>query len=113
VFSFGETDLYNQLDNPKGSWLRWCQELCRRITGIAPVVPLGRGLFQYSFGVVPRRRPVTTVVGTPIPIEKVPEPTEKQINELHQTFTEELIALFETKKHMYLTNPTSTQLILE
>jgi hypothetical protein len=61
VFSFGETDLYDQVDNPEGSWLRWAQELCRRITGIAPVVPLGRGLFQYSFGIVPHRRPVTTV----------------------------------------------------
>jgi hypothetical protein len=61
VFSFGETDLYDQVHNPEGSWLRWAQELCRRITGIAPVVPLGRGLFQYSFGIVPRRRPVTTV----------------------------------------------------
>ncbi|KAJ4436879.1 hypothetical protein ANN_17011 [Periplaneta americana] len=61
VFSFGETDLYDQLKNPKGSWLRRAQELCRKITGIAPVVPLGRGLFQYSFGIVPQRRPVTTV----------------------------------------------------
>lgn len=61
VFSFGETDLYDQMNNPKGSWLRWAQELCRRITGIAPVVPLGRGLFQYSFGIVPHRRPVNTV----------------------------------------------------
>lgn len=113
VFSFGETDLYDQLHNPEGSWLRWAQELCRRITGIAPVVPLGRGLFQYSFGVVPRRRPVTTVVGTPIPVEKVPEPTQQQINELHQKFTEELKALFETKKHMYLTNPETTHLMID
>ncbi|KDR15399.1 2-acylglycerol O-acyltransferase 2-A [Zootermopsis nevadensis] len=61
VFSFGETDLYDQVNNPKGSWLRWAQELCRKMTGIAPVLPLGRGLFQYSFGIVPHRRPVTTV----------------------------------------------------
>lgn len=61
VISFGETDVYDQLNNPEGSWLRWAQELCRRVTGIAPVALLGRGLFQYSFGVVPLRRPVTTV----------------------------------------------------
>jgi len=51
-------------------------------------------------------------VGTPIPIQKVPEPTEEQINELHQKFTEELTALFETKKHFYLPNSESIHLII-
>ena len=51
-------------------------------------------------------------VGTPIPIQKVPEPTEEQINELHQKFTEELAALFETKKHLYLPNSESIRLII-
>jgi hypothetical protein len=52
-------------------------------------------------------------VGTPIPVEKVLEPTEQQVNELHQKFTEELKALFETKKHMYLTNPETTHLMID
>jgi len=51
-------------------------------------------------------------VGTPIPIQKVPEPTEEQISELHQKFTEELTALFETKKHLYLPNSESIHLII-
>jgi len=51
-------------------------------------------------------------VGTPIPIQKVPEPTEEQINELHQKFTEELTALFETKKHLYLPNSESIHLVI-
>jgi hypothetical protein len=61
VISFGETDVYDQVQNPEGSWLRRAQEFCRRVTGIAPVALLGRGLFQYSFGIVPQRRPVTTL----------------------------------------------------
>jgi hypothetical protein len=61
VISFGETDVYDQVQNPEGSCLRRAQEFCRRVTGIAPVALLGRGLFQYSFGVVPQRRPVTTL----------------------------------------------------
>jgi hypothetical protein len=61
VISFGEPDVYDQVQNPEGSWLRRAQEFCRRVTGIAPVALLGRGLFQYSFGVVPQRRPVTTL----------------------------------------------------
>lgn len=61
VISFGETDLYNQITAPEGSMLNKAQQLFRKITGIAPVFPIGRGFFQYSFGVVPKRKPVTVV----------------------------------------------------
>lgn len=113
VFSFGETDLYDQVNNPKGSVLRRMQEIFRKVTGIAPVLPLGRGLFQYSFGIIPMRKPVFTVVGKPIPIEKVPEPTKEQINAIHEKFTEELIELFESKKHDYVSNPETIHLVIE
>lgn len=58
VFSFGETELYDQLDGPR---LRRFQEALRKWIVIAPVIPIGRGFFQYSFGIIPRRHPVTTV----------------------------------------------------
>lgn len=61
VFSFGETDVFRPINNPSESLLRKIQEKIRQITGISPMFPLGRGLFQYSFGVVPLRKPVTTV----------------------------------------------------
>lgn len=61
VFSFGEIDIFNQIDTPEGSFLRRLQESVRHMIGIAPALPLGRGLFQYSFGIVPLRKPVTTV----------------------------------------------------
>lgn len=61
VFSFGETDLYTQMDNPKGSILRTVQEWVKSLTGVAPVIPIGRGYFQYSVGLVPQRKPVSVV----------------------------------------------------
>lgn len=61
VFSFGETDLYDQVANPEGSLLRTAQEFVKKLTGIAFCVPLGRGIMQYSVGIVPMRKPVTTV----------------------------------------------------
>lgn len=60
-FSFGETDLFNQVNNPEGSLLRKVQEMLRKVIGLAPALPIGRGFFQYSFGLVPMRRPVTCV----------------------------------------------------
>lgn len=61
VFSFGETDLYSQIERPEGSWFRNCQDRLRKIIGLAPIVFIGRGFFQYNFGLIPRRLPVTTV----------------------------------------------------
>lgn len=58
VLSFGETDLFDQIEGP---YLRSFQEMLRKWIGIAPVLPIGRGFFQYSFGIIPRRCPVTTV----------------------------------------------------
>jgi hypothetical protein len=63
VFSFGETDVYTQIDNPEGSWLRWVQEKIRKRIGLAPPLFHGRGIFQYSFGILPFRKPIS-VVGT-------------------------------------------------
>lgn len=61
VFSFGETDLYDQVNTPQGSILRKIQDFVKKTTGMAPVIPLGRGCFQYTFGLLPNRRSVFVV----------------------------------------------------
>ncbi|XP_022202789.1 2-acylglycerol O-acyltransferase 2-A [Nilaparvata lugens] len=113
VFSFGETDLYDQVENPPGSWLFWLQEIIRNISGIAPCIPIGRGLFQYSFGLMPRRHSVTTVVGKPIDVVKSENPSSEEIDKLHTLFCKELTNLFETYKHKYVSNPEKVKLEIE
>ena len=61
VISFGETDIYDQVNNPEGSLVRKLQNTWQKVTGIAPVLALGRGIFQYSFGILPHRKPITVV----------------------------------------------------
>ena len=58
VYGFGENDLLCQAQSP---WLRKLQETFRSYSGIAPVMFYGRGIFQYSFGLMPFRVPVTLV----------------------------------------------------
>lgn len=113
VFSFGETMLFTQVDNPPGSWIYTIQNAFRKVVGFAPCIPLGRGMFQYSFGIVPHRHPVHTVVGKPIYVEKVTNPTTEQINALHETFTKGLISLFEENKHKYEKDPQKATLVIE
>lgn len=61
IFSFGENDLFEQVRNPKGSWLRKLQHRLQQIMGISLPLFHARGIFQYSFGLVPYRRPICTV----------------------------------------------------
>ncbi|XP_046408238.1 2-acylglycerol O-acyltransferase 2-A-like isoform X2 [Ischnura elegans] len=105
VFSFGETDVYDQISNPEGSILRTIQEKMRKVIGLAPVLFLGRGIFQYSFGILPFRKPIYTVVGEPIHIDQNPHPTQEEVDKVHNEYVQALIRLFETQKAKYLKDP--------
>ncbi|XP_018568263.1 2-acylglycerol O-acyltransferase 1-like isoform X2 [Anoplophora glabripennis] len=109
VFSFGQNDLFDQLDGPR---LRRFQEALRKWIVIAPIIPIGRGFFQYSFGLIPRRHPVVTV-GKPIEMPKIEKPTQEDIDKYHTIFMEKLIELFEENKHKYLEEPESKKLTID
>ncbi|XP_064000284.1 2-acylglycerol O-acyltransferase 2 [Pogoniulus pusillus] len=101
VFSFGENDLYDQVWNPKGSWLRVIQQKLQQIMGISLPLFHARGIFQYSFGLVPYRRPICTVVGKPIPVQKKQKPSNEEVDQVHQKYLDELSKLFEEHKAKY------------
>lgn len=61
VFSFGENELFKQVNNPEGSWLRIVQEKLQKIMGFALPLFHARGIFQYNFGLMPYRKPIHTV----------------------------------------------------
>ncbi|KAM7249525.1 hypothetical protein ACFE04_008290 [Oxalis oulophora] len=58
AFSFGENEIYDQIT---GKWLLWLQQKLKIVLGVAPCLIKGRGFFQYSFGLLPHRRPIVTV----------------------------------------------------
>uniref|UniRef100_UPI00398F86C9 2-acylglycerol O-acyltransferase 2 n=1 Tax=Pristiophorus japonicus TaxID=55135 RepID=UPI00398F86C9 len=101
VFSFGENEVFDQVRNPKGSFLRKVQERLQSVMGISLPLFHARGIFQYSFGLIPYRKPIHTVVGKPIEVEKNENPTLGEIDELHQKYIEELTKLFEEHKTKY------------
>ncbi|KYN04776.1 2-acylglycerol O-acyltransferase 1 [Cyphomyrmex costatus] len=112
VLSFGETDLYNQIYSPEGSTFRRIQNYIRNFVGLPPVVFSGRGFFQYSFGLIPKRLPVTVVVGSPVEMPKIEEPTSEEINKYHNEFINHLIKFFNTQKHNYIKNAENVTLEL-
>ncbi|CAH2105857.1 unnamed protein product [Euphydryas editha] len=112
VFSFGETDVFCPANNPQGSLLRKFQEKVKQITGISPIFPFGRGIFQYSFGVLPLRSPINTVVGAPMEVDRNIEPTDEEVDAVHAEFTKRLIDLFESQKSKYVKNHENIHLII-
>jgi 2-acylglycerol O-acyltransferase 2 len=112
VFSFGEVDVYNSPNNEPGSRLRKFQEKYKEWTGVAPAIFIGRGFFQYTFGLIPRRSPIHTVIGSPIVIKKNESPTSEEIDAIHNEFLHEIEKLFENHKHKYIQNADNVKLIM-
>lgn len=94
-YTWGENELWGQVDNPEGSWLRWGQEVFKTLFKWSPVVIVGRGMFQYSLGVLPFRRRLTTVLGKPLEMPRIESPTREQIEEHQKRYIEALQALYE------------------
>ncbi|XP_071798837.1 2-acylglycerol O-acyltransferase 2-like [Asterias amurensis] len=96
AYSFGENNAYDQIDNAPGTRLRRLQNVMTRICGFSPPLFYGRG-----FSMLPYRTPITTVVGRPIEVEKTPNPTRQQVEDMHALYVKELVELFETHKSKY------------
>ena len=61
VYAFGENDLFEQVPNPQGSKVRRFQNFLTHAAGFSPALFHGRGVFNYTFGLLPFRKPVFTV----------------------------------------------------
>ena len=112
VFSFGENDLFFTMPNPENSLLRRVQEKLKKWSHFGFPMFWGRGVFNYSYGLLPYRKPIYTVIGKPMDVPKIECPTDEQVNELHARYIDELVKLFNENKEKYL-NDKETVLEIE
>ncbi|XP_075168444.1 2-acylglycerol O-acyltransferase 2-like [Haematobia irritans] len=112
TFSFGEVDIFDQVANPPNSLLRKFQTFVKHLTGVSPLIVLGRGFFQYTFGILPQRRHIVQVVGAPIEVKQMDEPDTQYVNEIHQKVIDSLNEMFEKYKHKYIQNAEKTKLVI-
>ena len=96
TFVFGETDLYRQ----SGAFSS-LQDKVRRLIGISPVIFYGRGFLQNSFGFLPYRKPMYVVVGAPIRVDRIPEPSQEDIDNLHSDYVMSVRKLFNKYNPIY------------
>ncbi|XP_076867009.1 LOW QUALITY PROTEIN: 2-acylglycerol O-acyltransferase 3b [Brachyhypopomus gauderio] len=93
VYSFGENELFPQVVLSEGSVGRRLQALFKQVVGFAPCIFTGG-----RWLLLPYRRPVTTVVGSPIPVPHVYRPTEEQVDHYHRLYMDALSKLFHSHK---------------
>ncbi|XP_075291582.1 diacylglycerol O-acyltransferase 2-like [Opisthocomus hoazin] len=101
-FSFGENDLFRQVVFEEGSWMRSIQKRFQKMMGFAPCVFYGRGLTSVrSRGFLPYARPITTVVGEPVTVPKIEDPSCETVDMYHEMYVRSLLKLFEENKTKY------------
>ncbi|KAA3673577.1 2-acylglycerol O-acyltransferase 2 [Paragonimus westermani] len=92
--SFGEPNMYQQIKNPPGGRLRQFQDRFTEIATFSPPI-------FYAHAWMPYRTPVNTVVGPPIPVPKVEQPSREQVAELKDLYLDRLNQLFQRYKPIY------------
>ena len=108
TFSFGEAGLYRQ---PGPGFIRNFLLDIRKLIGIAPVIFFGKGFVQDTFGILPYRNPVTVVVGKPIHVDKIVDPSDEEINEIHSIYMNDLKNLY--KKYNSKYGDSSVKLVID
>ena len=67
----------------------------------------GRGIFQNKFGILPYRKPIVSVVGTPIDTILNKNPTTEEVIRVHEIYMQSLKSLFDEYKDVYDPNRKS------
>ncbi|KAI7861732.1 diacylglycerol acyltransferase-domain-containing protein [Spinellus fusiger] len=105
VFSFGENDLYDQLDNAQGSIVWIVQKKMQALLGFTVPLFHARGIFNYDMGLMPFRHHVVTVVGKPVQVpaldEGQTEPTREQLEAVQKEYIHELESIYHKYKDVY------------
>lgn len=101
MWGFGENNLYENLAITSPTVVKW-QRRIQKIISFAPLLVAGRGVFSYTGGLIPRRRPITVAIGEPIhtgPPE--PNPTSERVKEVHEQYKAAVRKIFEQYKDIY------------
>lgn len=101
-YHFGEQKIFHQWPNPPNSRLRNWQHKFKRLTGMTPPIFWGKSIFNIlPFGFMPFQQPIVTVVGSPITVHQTSNPTETEVDELHERYCAALVHLFDKYKLSY------------
>jgi 2-acylglycerol O-acyltransferase 2 len=105
VFAFGENELYKSVKGAKRLMpIRLWQNFLKRMYGIVSPTVMGRGVFNRKCPdpfMIPFRQPVTTVVGPPLELPRLPDPMPSDVDYWHEKYIEKMKELWELSAPTY------------
>lgn len=121
MLGFGETDIFDVYTSPPGSRLRRIQDYFKRKMGFAVPIFTGRGMFNYSFGWLPHRKPIYAVVGKPVKVRGPPhlkgsklyttDEGRALVNKYHKEYIQALTSLYDQFKNKWAQNRTESLMV--
>ena len=111
VYGFGENNVYNVADIAKAPGVQRLLELFKRYAGFAIPLVRGRGFFNFSFGILPHRRPIVVVIGEPIEVPRIAKPTAQDLDKWQARYIEGLRKLFDEHRGIYDLEATGLRII--
>ncbi|KAH0520454.1 Acyl-CoA wax alcohol acyltransferase 1 [Microtus ochrogaster] len=112
TFTFGETEVYDQVLFHEESWMYKFQSFFRRIFGFYFCVFYGQGFNQGSLGLLPYHKPIVTIVGEPLPLPRIENPSPEMVNKYHALYMDALHKLFDQHKVQHGCSNTQKLLLL-
>ncbi|XP_004694486.1 PREDICTED: acyl-CoA wax alcohol acyltransferase 2 [Condylura cristata] len=112
AYSFGETELYDQHIFTPGGFINSFQKWFQSWIHIYPCAFYGRGFTENSWGLLPYAKPVTIVVGKPLPMPKIENPSQEIVAKYHTLYVDALCKLFNQHK-MKFGISESTELVMD
>ncbi|XP_058906178.1 acyl-CoA wax alcohol acyltransferase 2 [Kogia breviceps] len=94
AYAFGETELYNQQIFTPGGFVNHFQKWFQSMVHIYPCAFYGHGFIENSWGLLPYARPVTNIVGKPLPLPKIENPSKETVVKYHMVYIDALHKLF-------------------
>lgn len=108
VYGFGENNVYNVSELAEEPLVRRILQKVKRYTGFAIPLIVGRGFFTFRFGLLPHRRPIVVVVGEPIELPKIANPSDAELEYWQSRYIDALQRVY--KEHRGIFDLESTGL---
>ncbi|KPI90035.1 hypothetical protein ABL78_0895 [Leptomonas seymouri] len=111
VYGFGENNVYNVADLASEPEVQHLLGLLKRYLGFAIPLVKGRGFFNFSYGILPHRRPIVVVVGEPIEVPRIAKPTAQDLDEWQAKYIEGLQKLYDEHRGVYDLEATGLRIV--
>lgn len=99
--AFGENSVFDKIDLKPGSLSHKLERGFYRIFGFTHPVYNGHSVISENLpGVMPYKKPITLVMGDPIAVEKVSEPTSEDIDKLHALYVAKIEAMYKANSDL-------------